>query len=218
MLIRLKTIGAPQILWIGITISLIVALYVAYLEAVAATTLDFFLPRAKVTETLKQTSTGNQTTKTITEVIPELEQMHPPFIPRFVIIWGYIGAATYALKVITKKVADNKFDKEHIPEHIGRLFIGTALAVFIFFVLSTGGFFGLTIDVTKLTHPNLVQYVYAVIAFISGYAVNHVIIVMSGIVDVVFKAKAQQDEERKAEKAATKQAEQDKINTAGQTK
>lgn len=199
----LKTMRAPHILWIGITISLIVALYLAYLEAVSAKTLDIVLPRATITQTVKQTPTGNQTTQTTTEVIPEVEQMHPPFIPRFVIIWGYIGAATYALKVISKHLAYKSFDKDHIPDHIARLFIGTALSIFIFFVLSTGGFFGLTIDVTKLAHPNLVQYVYAALAFISGYAVNHVIVVMSGIVDVIFKAKELQDEKRVAEKATS---------------
>jgi hypothetical protein len=146
-----------HVLWISVSIALIIALYFAYLEAISASRLDMLLPRGNVT-----TRPENGTTK-ITTIVPE--RIHPPFIPLFVILWGFIGSATYVLKVTTGHMSRKNFEDQNIPDHIVRLFIGTALAIIVYFVLSTGGFFWLTIDVTRIPNPNLIQYVYAVTAF-----------------------------------------------------
>jgi len=141
----------------------------------------------------------------IKQIVPE--KVHPPFVPRFVLIWGFIGAATYTLKVTAKyltdeeanvhtQISDKKFKKKYFPEHIVRLFLGTTLAVIVYFVLSSGGFFGLTIDVTKLSNLNLVQYVYAVIAFIAGYSVRHIIHMLSSIANSIFMIQTEEDKEK----------------------
>jgi uncharacterized metal-binding protein len=65
----------------------------------------------------------------------------------------------------------------------------------VYFILSSGGFFGLTIDVTKLSNLNLVQYVYAVVAFIAGYSVRHIIHMLSNIANSIFMIQTEQDKE-----------------------
>lgn len=197
------SISAVHILWVSTCIALIIALYLAYLEAVsAASILDYVLPRINV----NVTQIGNTTE--ITEIVPE--QIHAPFVPRFVLIWGFIGAATYLLKVTTTKLTHAGFDEKKIPEHISRLFIGTTLAVVSYFTLSTGGFFGLTIDVTKISHPGLIQYVYAVISFISGYSVRHIIQILSNIANSMFMIQTPEDK-RAHEIVAHEKIAQEKI-------
>lgn len=171
---------------------MIIALYFAYLEAISPNRLDMFVPRARNITTQPENGT-----KKITTIVPE--RIHPPFIPRFVILWGFIGAATYVLKVTTGYMSRGTFKDEHIPDHIVRLFVGTALAITVYFVLSTGGFFGLTIDIARLPNPNLVQYVYAVIAFFSGYSSRHIIDVLSSIVNSLFAWDIKDKEKRKEE-------------------
>ena len=59
------------------------------------------------------------------------------------------------------------------------------MAVVVYFVIVSGGFFGLTIDLTKIT-PENVQYVYAALSFLSGYFVRRVIEKFSAILDSIF--------------------------------
>jgi hypothetical protein len=112
--------------------------------------------------------------------------METPFIHRFIALWGYIGAAVYILKVTAIKVYNNKFESRFIPWHIANLFIGTIAAIIISFILFTGGFFGLAIDVNKIADASLLPYVYAAVAFFSGYNVRHIIALTSGIIKNVF--------------------------------
>jgi len=178
-----------HIFWITLCLALILSIYLAYIEAVSEkSVLDYLLPRVDVSKI------GNSTE--ITQIIPE--KVHPPFVPRFVIIWGFIGAATYTLKVTAKYLTNEekrreKFDEKYIPVHIVRLFLGTTLAIIVYFVLSTGGFFGLTIDVTKMSNLNLVQYAYAVVAFIAGYSVRHIIHILSGIANSIFMLETEKE-------------------------
>ena len=72
-------------------------------------------------------------------------------------------------------------------EHVERLLIGTVIAVVVFFILITGGFFGLTIDIDKLAStPVLIPYVYAAVAFLTGYSVRGVTETISKIFESVF--------------------------------
>jgi hypothetical protein len=89
------------------------------------------------------------------------------------------------------------FNKIYIPFHIGGLFIGTAVAIVTFFVLVTGGFFGLTIDFSKMSNPAYIQYAYAVVAFFSGYSTRHFISIMSGIIANVFQHDKRKDDNGK---------------------
>ena len=121
-------------------------------------------------------------------VPPLPQELAPPFIPDFIVYWGYIGSAVYVLKVVTIKMYSKEgFNRKYIPYHIGGLFVGTAVAIVTFFVLVTGGFFGLTIDFNKMSNPAYIQYAYAVVAFFSGYSTRHFVSIMSGIVANVFQ-------------------------------
>ena len=60
----------------------------------------------------------------------------------FVILCGFIGLAPYILKLTTAYTRNNDFKDENIPDHIARLFIGTAVAIIVYLVLSRGGFLG----------------------------------------------------------------------------
>jgi hypothetical protein len=199
--VHIYSVSPVQVLWVATSIALIIAIYLAYLEAVSpASFIDYILPRAH----FNITQTGNATE--ITKIIPE--NIHAPFVPRFVLIWGFIGAATYLLKVTTKKMREDDFHENEIPGHIARLFIGTTLAVVAYFTLATGGFFGLTIDVTKISHPGLIQYVYAVISFIAGYSVRHIIQIISNIANSMFMIQTEEDveKEKKAGEKGEKKA------------
>ena len=85
-----------------------------------------------------------------------------------------------------------------LPFHVIRLFIGPAFAIIIFFILFSGGFFGLTIDLTKVS-PRYIQYVYEAIAFLTGYFVRRIIDIFIDIVESIFHTTATEvkDKEKK---------------------
>jgi hypothetical protein len=83
---------------------------------------------------------------------------------------------------------DNNFRKKQIAFSVVRLFIGPALAILIFFILYSGGFFVLTIDLTKVS-PRFIQFVYAAIAFLTGYFLHIIIGILSGIFTSIFGQK-----------------------------
>lgn len=163
--------------------SLIIALYFAYIETVQENNLlDMVLPHHIIERNNTLYIEHN-----ITSIFTP-SNLEAPFIPRFIILWGYIGSAVYVLKVTTGKLREKqRFDLAHLPDHLARLFIGTIIAVFTFFVFVTGGFFGLTIDVTKISNPEFIEYVYAVIAFVSGYSVRHIVQMISTMLNAVFR-------------------------------
>ncbi len=164
--------------------SVLIALLLAYYEAANPSNLigsfvDLVLPESTYTNI---TSINNATTVSF-----DYEHIKPPAIPRFIIIWGYIGAAVYTLKVSVKKSVEDGFGPKYMIEHIVRLLIGTVIAVVLFFILITGGFFGLTIDIDKLAErPVLIPYVYAAVAFLAGYSVRGVTETISKIFESVF--------------------------------
>ena len=49
----------------------------------------------------------------------------------------------------------------------------------------TGGFFGITIDITKISNPDFIEYVFASIAFVTGYSVRHIIQIISNIIETI---------------------------------
>lgn len=178
-----------HILWVCVTISLILALSLAFINSIRPDLFDIYfssLTYKSPTQFPRQniTITSNATTTTTS-----IEAKQVPVIPLFVLIWGYIGAAVYVLKVVTQKILRKEFKNNHIPNHIARLFIGPAIAVVVYFVIMSGGFFGLTIDLTKVSSQN-VQYVYGSIAFLSGYFVRRIIEKFSDILDSVFGKKS----------------------------
>jgi len=110
-----------------------------------------------------------------------------PNIPNYVIIWGFIGAATYVSKTVSGHIGKGTFDEQFIPFHVSRLAIGPALAVIVYFILSSGSLLGITI---KTDGDNLhLMYAYSAIAFMSGYFVRHVIDSLSIILDTILKTK-----------------------------
>jgi len=133
-----KVPKSAHALWIIVTISLIAAIYYAYLDTTAKSSLDNILPKTNIT-----ISALPNATTTVTKVIPRSNILPSLQIPRFIILWGYIGAAAYLLKVVTGYLGEGKYDGSYLPFHICRLFIGPALAVAMYFILRTGSFFGL---------------------------------------------------------------------------
>ncbi len=110
-----------------------------------------------------------------------------PPIPKNVIIWGFIGAATYVSKTVAGHIGKGTFDDQFIPFHVSRLAIGPALAVIVYFILSTGSLLGMTF---RPEGDNLhVSYAYSAIAFMSGYFVRHVTDSLSVILDSLLKTK-----------------------------
>jgi hypothetical protein len=164
--------------WIILSILLVTGLYVAYSVA-QANQQQFSTILSQNVTTIK--SPENQTTTIVTEA-----PTTSPFIPTYILIWGFIGSTVYSLKVTTDKIRKGEFENKHIPHLTVRLFIGPALAVVIFFILITGVFFGLTIDFSKV-QPTLISYIYAAIAFLSGYFVNDVIGMFSGIMTGILR-------------------------------
>ena len=187
-----------SIFWIILLISLIVALYFAYMETIQENNLlNIILPNH---------ITHNNNTiiiKTNATSFFKPDDLEPPFIPRFIILWGYIGFALYVLKVTTTKINKKSFNLLYLPEHIARLFIGTVLAIFVFFVLVTGGFFGLTIDVTKISNPDFIEYVYAAVAFVAGYSARAIIKLISTMINSVLNMDDERDREKKKSKDDT---------------
>jgi hypothetical protein len=94
-----KVPRSAHILWIIVAISLVVAIYAAYLETTSESTLDWFLPKTNVT--VLQTFTSSINTTTITTTSPTSDILSVPQIPRFVLLWGYIGAALFYLDRFT---------------------------------------------------------------------------------------------------------------------
>jgi hypothetical protein len=171
-----------------VSISLVAALYFAYIDTTAKSTLDWFLPKANITiNTININATD---TVTVTKSA-HTNTLSVPQIPRFVIIWGYIGAAAYLLKVITGYLGAREYQNSYLPFHITRLFIGPALAVMTYFILQTGSFFGLSFDVTKVP-IQLLPYLYAGVAFLSGYFVRSIIETLSNIINAIFSLKESQ--------------------------
>jgi hypothetical protein len=167
-----------HVFWIVVAISLAAALYIAYLESPASVNqTNTIIPKQNLTITSNAT--------TITQTV---ESTKPPTFPNYVILWGYIGASVYVLKTATTRLYKKTFKEEYTPHLIIRLFIGPALAIVIYFILVTGGFFGLTIDWSKVPQQSI-QYVYAAVAFITGYFVNDIIEVLSTIVTSLFRFK-----------------------------
>jgi hypothetical protein len=80
------------------------------------------------------------------------------------------------------------FNNAHIPYNIVRLFLVPIFAIITFFILNSGSFFGLTIDITKIP-SNVVQYFYGLIDFINGYSVRGIIDVISNIANTILNVK-----------------------------
>ncbi len=172
--------------WIIVSILLVLALYIAYAEA--RTNQIVF------SNIVSQNVTTIESPQNITTTVVSGPPEQSPTIPTYILIWGFIGSAVYALKTSTLKIRSGKFENRNIPHLTIRLFIGPAIAVVIFFILITGGFFGLTIDLTKVRPLQLLPYVYAAIAFLSGYFVNDIISVLSSIVTALFRFKSQNED------------------------
>jgi hypothetical protein len=201
-----KVPKSAHALWIIVTISLIAAIYYAYEDTIAKSPLDKILPRTNITiyplpnatiyPAPNATTTTRITTTTITEVakLPKsgLLQLPSLQIPRFIILWGYIGAAAYVLKTVTGKLGTGKYNGSYLPFHISRLFIGPALAVLMYFILRTGSFFGLSFDVTKVP-LDLLPYLYAGMAFLTGYFVRQIIETLSKIINAIFNIEQSPD-------------------------
>jgi hypothetical protein len=220
-------------LWIFVTISLILAIALAFLTpSLPDITFNGFhifvgLPRQNVTVTSNSTTSSvtsslnnpapvPNNTSTLTTSVPNkpstlttsvpnkpstpaaIQTGGVPIIPLFVIIWGYIGASAYVLRITTYHIGKKDFQNAYIPFHVIRLFIGPAFAIIIFFILFSGGFFGLTIDLTKVS-PRYIQYVYAAIAFLTGYFVRRIIEILTNMVESIFHTTATEvkDKEKK---------------------
>jgi len=184
--IPIRTPRSAHVLWVLVSISLIAALYFAYLDTTSKSTLDMLLPKTNIS-IYTQNLSSTHTTTTVTKTSPSAF-LSVPQIPRFIIIWGYIGAAAYLLKVVTGYLGEGKYDKRYLPFHISRLFIGPALAVLLYFILQTGSFFGLSFDITKVPIP-LLPYLYAGVAFLTGYFVRSIIETLSKIINGIFNIK-----------------------------
>jgi hypothetical protein len=179
-----STPRSAHVLWVGVMISLIIALYFAYHETISETNnpLNFFLPQTNITIAHY---IQNSTTTIITHDSKSNVYLTVPQIPRWIFIWGFIGAAAYLLKVVTGYIGGGTYKPEFLPYHIARLFLGPALAAVVYFILETGSFFGLSFDVTKTPIP-LLPYLYAGVAFITGYSVRGIIETISKMVNSIF--------------------------------
>jgi hypothetical protein len=185
-------------LWIFVTISLILAIALAFLTPalpdITYNGFHIFLGLSRQNVTVTSNSTTSSVTSTLSTPAPSVTHKPStpaaiqtggmPIIPLFVIIWGYIGASVYVLRITTNHIGKKDFQNAYIPFHVIRFFIGPAFAIIIFFILFSGGFFGLTIDLTKVS-PRYIQYVYAAIAFLTGYFVRRIEI-LTNIVESIF--------------------------------
>ena len=196
---RAPTPRSAHVLWIAVALSLIFGLYLAYLETVSKSIIDTVVPRTNVTVAHFQNGT-TAVNQTGTGFSPYLSI---PQIPRFVLIWGYIGAAAYLLKVVTGYIGKGDYDGRFLPYHIARLFIGPALAVVIYFILETGSFFGLSFDVTKVS-LQLLPYLYAGVAFLTGYFARSIIETLSKIINSIFNIDSSKEEVTSANRSSPK--------------
>jgi hypothetical protein len=188
---------SAHVLWIGVSISLLIGLYLAYLETVSKSYLDIVLPRTNVTVAHYQngTTTVNQTGAGSGPFLST------PQVPRFIIIWGYIGSAAYLLKVVTGYLGKGRYKTQFLPYHIARLFIGPALAVVIYFILETGSFFGLSFDITKVS-LQLLPYLYAGVAFLTGYFARSIIETLSKVINGIFNLDTSEEGSKQANKSS----------------
>lgn len=171
----------PHFLWIGVCIAMLIALYFAYMETTKKSTLDLLLPRVNITVTKYQNGTTS-----ITKSNPQASQyLSTPQIPRFVLLWGFIGSAAYVLKVVTGVIGGNRYDNSYLPYHISRLVLGPALAAAAYFILLSGSIFGLSFDISKVDFQTL-PYLYATVAFVTGYFVRPIINALSKMVNAIF--------------------------------
>jgi hypothetical protein len=65
--------------------------------------LDLFLPKIA-----NFTTNVNNGTKSIINII-QPDKIPPPIVPRFIILWGFIGSVDYILKVTTYYIGKKKF-------------------------------------------------------------------------------------------------------------
>jgi hypothetical protein len=141
------------------------------------------LPKTNISvSTVSNITTVTKVTHSNGNILPSLQ------IPRFIILWGYIGASAYLLKVVTAYLGEGKYDGSYLPFHITRLFIGPALAMLMYFILRTGSFFGLSFDITKVP-IDLRPSLYAAMAFLTGYFVRQIIETLSTIINAIFNIK-----------------------------
>ena len=108
-----------------------------------------------------------------------------PFIPFYIVVWGFIGAATYVVKTVAGLIGEDTFDDNYIPYHISRLAIGPSLAVIVYFLVISGSFLGITFK-TEAAH---IEYAYSALAFLSGYFVRQVVDSLSIIMESIFTQK-----------------------------
>lgn len=183
-------------LWIGVCIVLIVALsialFYALVETIDPSTVSSILP-----SNVSLVKFPNGTIITTSKFDPNILQFPSfPKIPIFVLLWGFIGSAVYVLKVLTGTISEKRYDNSYLPFHIARLFIGSALAAAAYFILITGSVFGLSIDFTKID-PTIIPYVYAIVAFMTGYFVRPIIKSMSNIVNALFNIETEREKGEK---------------------
>ena len=122
-----------HLLWIRVCIVLILAVYHAYIETTKETTLNLLLPPQNIV--IKYPNGTFAYTESYPKDFPFL---HIPQIPRFVLLWEFIGSAVYVLKVITVAISDKRYDNSYLPHHIASFFIGSVLAAAVYFLLITG--------------------------------------------------------------------------------
>lgn len=66
-------------------------------------------------------------------------------VPWFIIVWGYIGSATYIVLTIINRITAKTLDPHRFPEYFFRLLLGGIFAGIIFYVLQLS-FFSLPIN------------------------------------------------------------------------
>ena len=77
-----------HVLWIIVSVSLAVALYMAYIDSPIVTNQ---INAGVLKQNVTITSNATTTTQTV-------ESTTPPVFPKYVILWGYIGASVYVLE------------------------------------------------------------------------------------------------------------------------
>ncbi len=120
----------------------------------------------------------------IASIIYSYRYIDKPYIPFYIVLWGFIGSTTYVVKTACGHISKDDFDDKYIPYYISRIIIGPAFAIVIYFMISSGSFFGITIKVAGDTYQ--VEYAYVAIAFMSGYFVRRIIEIISIIFDAIF--------------------------------
>lgn len=116
-----------------------------------------------------------------------------PSFKSYIPLWGLVGSSSYVFVTTAKYIRNDKFHRRYIPEQISRLVIGPAIAVVVFYVVSTGSFFGLSFDITKIASGVSPTYVYAAVSFFVGYTTRGAIKTFSGIINAVFRMDDEDD-------------------------